>query len=46
MRIYLLIHKSYTTDIYKSFGLEAPANAEEGFDFRQFCSLLKALICL
>lgn len=33
--------KSYTTDIYKSFGLDAPANAEEGFDFRQFCSLLK-----
>ena len=34
--------KSYTTDIYKSFGLDAPPNIEEGFDFREFCSLLKA----
>ena len=34
--------KSYTTDIYKSFGLDAPPNAEEGFDFREFCGLLKA----
>ena len=34
--------KSYTIEIYKSFGLEPPANIEEGFDFRQFCSLLKA----
>ena len=31
-----------STQIYKSFGLEAPPNAEEGFDFREFCGLLKA----
>ena len=29
------------TQIYKSFGLEAPADAEKGFDFREFCGLLK-----
>ena len=34
--------KSYTTDIYKSFGLDAPPNAEEGFNFMEFCGLLKA----
>ena len=34
--------KSYPIEIYKSFGLEPPPNIEEGFDFRQFCSLLKA----
>jgi hypothetical protein len=34
--------KSYPKEIYKSFGLEPPQNIEEGFDFRQFCSLLKA----
>ena len=31
-----------STQIYKSFGLEAPADAEKGFDFREFCGLLKA----
>ena len=34
--------KSYTTDIYKSFGLDAPPNAEEGLNFMEFCGLLKA----
>jgi hypothetical protein len=34
--------KSYPKETYKSFGLEPPQNIEEGFDFRQFCSLLKA----
>ena len=34
--------KSYPKEIYKSFGLEPPQNIEEGFDFREFCSLLKA----
>jgi hypothetical protein len=34
--------RSYPKEIYKSFGLEPPPNIEEGFDFREFCSLLKA----
>ena len=34
--------KSYPIEIYKSFGLEPPPNIEEGFDFREFCGLLKA----
>ena len=33
--------KSYPIEIYKSFGLEPPPNIEEGFDFREFCGLLK-----
>ena len=34
--------KSYPIEIYKSFGLEPPPNIEDGFDFREFCGLLKA----